>query len=220
MKKLTKKVLCTILYFFAIIIILTSPVQAMATGKGKSQTTNTGISQGKSQTTNTGTNQGETSPDRGVGGRNLTDDEKQKLDKAKEKVDDQKEKDDEEAKKKEKIYRLPEPVNGDGTTDLSNLDSVVEDADSFVNANKSGLTDPLNMGELQNVIGTIYNIALSIGVMVAVVMGGVLGVKYMASSVEGKAEVKTMLVPYAVGCAIVFGAFGIWKLLIVILQQI
>ncbi len=30
-------------------------------------------------------------------------------------------------------------------------------------------------------------------------------------SVEAKAQIKEKLIPYVVGCAIMFGAFGIWK---------
>ena len=42
----------------------------------------------------------------------------------------------------------------------------------------------------------------------------------MISSAEEKAEVKKMLIPYIVGCIVVFGGFGIWKLVVNILQGI
>lgn len=42
----------------------------------------------------------------------------------------------------------------------------------------------------------------------------------MLAPVGERAEAKKMLVPYAVGCAVVFGAFGIWKLVVTILQSI
>ena len=38
----------------------------------------------------------------------------------------------------------------------------------------------------------------------------------MMGSVEEKAEVKETLVPFIVGCVVVFAAFAIWKIFILI----
>ena len=35
---------------------------------------------------------------------------------------------------------------------------------------------------------------------------------------SGKAEAKKALVPYAIGCAVVFGSFTIWKIVVTVLQ--
>ena len=66
----------------------------------------------------------------------------------------------------------------------------------------------------------MYNILLTIGIFVAVVVGGIIGIKLMTSSAEGKAEAKALLIPYVVGCVVVFGGFGIWKLVVTLLQNI
>ena len=42
----------------------------------------------------------------------------------------------------------------------------------------------------------------------------------MAGSVEQKAKVKDALVPYIVGCIVIFGAFGIWKLVLTLLESV
>ena len=42
----------------------------------------------------------------------------------------------------------------------------------------------------------------------------------MLSSVEGKADVKKALVVYVIGCIAIFGAFGIWKLLLQLLEPL
>lgn len=67
---------------------------------------------------------------------------------------------------------------------------------------------------------SIYNILFSVGVVIAVIVGMILGIKLMLAPVGERAEAKKMLVPYVVGCAVVFGAFGIWKLVVTILQAI
>ena len=66
----------------------------------------------------------------------------------------------------------------------------------------------------------MYNILLAIGVVVAVIVGALIGIKLMASSVDEQAEAKKLVIPYIVGCFILFGGFGIWKIIINILQGI
>ena len=68
--------------------------------------------------------------------------------------------------------------------------------------------------------GTIYNIALQIGVAVAVLVGMALGIKFMTSGVDEKADVKKALTVYIVGCVVIFGAFGIWKLVVELVKNI
>ena len=51
-------------------------------------------------------------------------------------------------------------------------------------------------------------------------IGIILGIQFMTGSVEQKAKVKDALVPYIAGCIIIFGAFGIWKLVVTILRGI
>ena len=95
------------------------------------------------------------------------------------------------------------------------LDDVINDANSFVN--KGQTLDSVN-SNLQEFSNTIYNILLAIGVSVAVIVGAFIGVKLMASNIETKVEAKQLLIPYVVGCVVVFGGFGIWKLVVTILQ--
>ena len=47
-----------------------------------------------------------------------------------------------------------------------------------------------------------------------------MGIKFIIGSLEEKAEIKAMLIPYVVGCIVVFGAFGIWKLVMETLSAI
>jgi hypothetical protein len=58
----------------------------------------------------------------------------------------------------------------------------------------------------------IFNILLAIGIVTAVAMAIVLGIKFMTSSVEGKAKVKEQLTVFLVGCVVVFGSFTIWSI--------
>lgn len=90
------------------------------------------------------------------------------------------------------------------------IDGLISGADNFINSADTNNT--IDKGRLKSTIDLIYNILLAIGLIVAVTAGAVLGVQFMTASADGKAEVKEKLIPYTVGCTVIFGAFGIWKL--------
>jgi len=65
--------------------------------------------------------------------------------------------------------------------------------------------------KLKEVNSKIYNILVLCGIIAAVIGGAALGIFFIIASPEGKAKVSQYLVPYIVGCVVVFGAFAIWK---------
>ena len=67
---------------------------------------------------------------------------------------------------------------------------------------------------------TILTIVTNVGMILAVVLIAVLGVKYMMGSTEEKAEYKKSLIPYLVGAVLVFGASAIGKAVIQFGQDI
>ena len=75
-------------------------------------------------------------------------------------------------------------------------------------------------GKLSDFSSSLYTILLTAATAVTIIIGIVLGIKYMVGSVEEKAEYKKMLVPYLAGCVAIYGALGIWKLLVTILSGI
>lgn len=97
----------------------------------------------------------------------------------------------------------------------TSLSGVISGGDSFIDAGKDGLAQ-IDKGSLQNASSSIYNILLICGMIVAVLIGAILGIKFMIGSVEEKAEIKAALVPFIIGCVVVFGAFGIWKIVVTI----
>lgn len=100
-------------------------------------------------------------------------------------------------------------------TDKS-VGNIIEGADDFIN--KANTENTIAQDAAQKAIDLLYNIFLSIGLIVTVVVGIILGIQFMTASADGKAEVKEKLIPYAVGCVVIFGAFGIWKLVMILLQ--
>ena len=94
-------------------------------------------------------------------------------------------------------------------TYATTIDSIMGGAENFISAGDSG--QGINSDGIKNASDLIYNTLLIIGVIVAVLVAAFLGIKFIVSSVEEQAKVKEALIPFIVGCFIVFGAFGIWR---------
>lgn len=103
-------------------------------------------------------------------------------------------------------------------TFASSVGGVISGADDFITTGKG--EEQISSENLKNLSDEIYNVLLAIGVVVAVIVGLILGIQFMMGSVEQKSKIKEALVPYIAGCVVIFGAFGIWKLVVTILQNI
>lgn len=92
---------------------------------------------------------------------------------------------------------------------------IIDDGKSFIDKADKSKT-PISEQGLKDVSGFLYNVLLAAGVVIAVIVATVLGVQFMMGGAEGQAKVKEMLLPFVVGCIIVFGGFGFWKIAITI----
>ena len=96
------------------------------------------------------------------------------------------------------------------------IDQVMGGAENFISG--ANTENTISQSSLKNTIDLIYNILLALGIIVAVVAGAILGVQFMVASADGKAELKERLIPYVVGCVVIFGAFGIWKIVMIFIN--
>lgn len=92
--------------------------------------------------------------------------------------------------------------------------------DNFLNQGKTSSNNIINGQAVQDEVEKIYNILFAIGVVLTVLAGAILGIKFMAGSIEEQAKIKELLMAYIVGCIVVFGTFTIWKIVITIASQI
>lgn len=104
------------------------------------------------------------------------------------------------------------------------LGGIITSGDKFENARANYLVNGIHSDmeidetDLKNVSNTVYNIFLLLGIIIAVIIGMVLGIKFMTGSIEEQAKVKESLVPYIAGCIVIFGAFTIWKIVLEVLK--
>ena len=100
----------------------------------------------------------------------------------------------------------------------TSLSNIFGGAENFVNSGKANSENAINTEILNDTSNLIYNTFVIIGVCAAVIVGAILGLKFIMGSVEEKVKVKESLVPFIIGCVVLFGAFGIWRLVIVLLR--
>lgn len=77
-----------------------------------------------------------------------------------------------------------------------------------------------NTTQIQEVGGNIVNIITTIGIIVAVIVLLILGIKYMMGSASEKAEYKKTMIPYLVGAVLIFGASAIAKAVVAMTNSI
>lgn len=102
-------------------------------------------------------------------------------------------------------------------------EGIISSGDNFLQTGKDGATantDATSDEETKEFINILYNTLLTLGVIITIAVGGIMGIKFMIASAEDKAKIKESMVPYVVGSILIFGAFGIWKLFITIFSQI
>jgi len=92
------------------------------------------------------------------------------------------------------------------------MGNVIKDGASFLS--HATVSKVLDTSGLQSVSSDIYNVLLGIAVVLAALIGAVIGIKFIVSSVDEKAKIKEALIPYIIGCVVVFGAFTIWSIVI------
>ena len=93
------------------------------------------------------------------------------------------------------------------------VSDMFDSADKFLAAGESPKT-VIDETKLQSTSNTIYKWLMVIAICVSVIIGAILGVLFITGSIEGKAKIQEALVPYIIGCIVVFGAFFIWKTLV------
>lgn len=96
---------------------------------------------------------------------------------------------------------------------------IIDEAGSFIDIGKQNANDKIKQDDLKTLSDTLYNILLVVGIIAAIIVGLIMGIKFILGSLEEKAEIKAMIIPYIIGCVVVFGAFTIWQIVVDVLQS-
>ena len=95
------------------------------------------------------------------------------------------------------------------TSKAYSISRVFTDAQDFLDSGDY-VGSVIDTDALKDTSSFIYKLLYSIGMVVAVAVGIVLGIQFMVASAEDKAKVKEALIAYVIGCIVLFGAYQIW----------
>lgn len=110
-------------------------------------------------------------------------------------------------------------INITNICNASALGDTLSGGKDFIQSGQNGNVS-INQDSLKETSSSVYNTLLMISFIVVAIIGISLGIKFMMSGVEEKADVKKSLVTFFIGCIVVYGAFGIWKAFVTFLNQL
>ena len=103
------------------------------------------------------------------------------------------------------------------TVNAFTMTDIINKGKDFISSKSDN--DKIDESEVSQLSNSVYSILQFIAVVVAVVMITILGIKYITGSVEMQADIKKTLVPYVIGAFMAFGAFAIWKVVVLVLEN-
>lgn len=86
---------------------------------------------------------------------------------------------------------------------VSNMVFATDIPGQITNIGKGNATDT---SKISNFGATLVTILQTVGIVAAILVLLILGIKYMMGSAEEKAEYKKTMIPYLIGAALLFGA--------------
>lgn len=92
--------------------------------------------------------------------------------------------------------------------------------DDFMDIGKANVGSTMDTDNLKDASSKVYNLLLAVATGTAVIVGAILGIKYMTAGINEKTDVKASLLPYMISCIIVFGSLGIWRLTVTIFKGV
>ena len=101
-------------------------------------------------------------------------------------------------------------MNTNVFADEFSVDGIFRQGQSFIDNGSQNTV--IDNGSLSSIIKPLSGAFLTVGTFVIVGVGIYLGIKYVTSGVEDKANVKKQAYGVIVSAIVIFGAYGIWKL--------
>lgn len=110
-------------------------------------------------------------------------------------------------------------VNGEafagGDTKLTG-DNIKSIADGWLQQGQS--KSPLKASEIANILKPIANILLAFGAVIILIVGVVMGIKFVTASPDKQGQLKGQLFGVFISAIVLAGAYGIWSITYTILN--
>ena len=94
----------------------------------------------------------------------------------------------------------------------------ISGAQGFIDVGKG--SSPISKQAMKKSSDFIFNTLVALGTAIATIMSLYLAIKFITGSVEEQAKIKETIIPFVIGCILIFGAFGIWRLVLTLTKGI
>ena len=94
------------------------------------------------------------------------------------------------------------------------LTEIMEQGKQWEEVGENKINTTMDTSQISDASEQLYNIFTSIAMIVALIVGCILGIQFMTAGIDKKVEVQRSLIPYLISCVVAFGALGIWKFVI------
>ena len=99
------------------------------------------------------------------------------------------------------------------------IGDILSKGEDWTNIGSQHTGQTMDTTEINKVSSDLYNLLLAVATVVAVIVGAILGIKFMTAGIDENVQVKESLFPYLISCIVVFGSLGIWKLVVKIMSS-
>ena len=96
----------------------------------------------------------------------------------------------------------------------ASIDEIFLGGNEFIKKGEEKENNKVKEDKLKDVSSTIYSALFNLAIIVAVAVGGILGIQYMTAGPEKKADLNKGLMGYIICCMVLFGAVEIWKIIL------
>lgn len=104
------------------------------------------------------------------------------------------------------------------TVQALSFGTIKSEGDDFISRGEGGSV--LSISEVQDELFPVGGIMLGIATAVFIVVGLIMGVKYMIAGADEKAKLKEKLIWYVIAVIIAYGAVGLYNLAVTIMQVV
>lgn len=96
--------------------------------------------------------------------------------------------------------------------------SIIQKGKNFISSGNS--EQKINQSQVENDLLPLARILMGIAILVLLIVGAILGVKYMIAGADEKAGIKEKLVWYVISAVLIFGAVAIFNIAVTVLNNV
>ena len=100
------------------------------------------------------------------------------------------------------------------------LSGIISAGNSFINKGKNKEQANTSVDDFATALAPIGSVLAGIGIVIFMAVLGIMAIKWITAKPDDKAKLKQAFVGYVVAAVVFFGAVGIWRIAIGIMEQV